>query len=82
MKEMEKIAFDMIVVLKVQSVIPLLMERKHLSFKQALQYLYASELYQMLENEATKVWHYSPMMLCTLVEKEKTSGQLILPDHV
>jgi hypothetical protein len=78
----DKKAFNAILPLKVQSVISLLMERKNLSFKNAMSYLYSSELYQFLEKEETKVWRYSPMMLFSLIEREKTTNHLELPDYV
>jgi hypothetical protein len=79
---MEKNAFDAILPLKIQSIMLLLTEQKKLSFRDALHYLYSSELYRLLEKEETKVWHYSPMMLVELIEREKTTGHLELPDYV
>ncbi|MDR2804747.1 MAG: hypothetical protein LBB85_03770 [Dysgonamonadaceae bacterium] len=74
--------FDAILPLKIQSLIQLLMEKKKMSFRSALRYVYTSELYRMLEKEETKVWHYSPMMLLTLIVREKRTGHLRLPDYV
>ncbi|MDR0682714.1 MAG: hypothetical protein LBG15_12850 [Dysgonamonadaceae bacterium] len=79
---MDKKAFDALLFLKVQSIISLLMQRKALSFKEALHYLYSSELYRLLEKEETKVWHYNPVMLLDLVEREKETHHLTLPDYV
>lgn len=79
---MDKKRFEAILPLKVQSVVELISERKGFSFRESLHYLYTSALYRMLEREETKVWHYSPMLLFDLVEREKDSGVLELPDHV
>jgi hypothetical protein len=79
---MENSAFDAILPLKVQSILSLLIELKKMSFEEALQYVYSSELYQLLEKEETKVWYYSPRMLYELIEEEKATGHLTLPDHV
>jgi hypothetical protein len=79
---MDKKAFDAILPLKVQSIMLLLTQRKGLLFKEALHYLYSSELYRLLEKEETKVWRYSPMMLFDLIEREKTTHHLTLPEYV
>jgi len=79
---MDKKQFDAILPLKVQSVLSLLMEQREMALIEALRYLYSSQLYQFLEKEETKVWYYSPLLLFDLIEKEKTSGHLKLPDHV
>jgi len=43
--------------------------------------LYGSELYAVLENEATKVWTYSIPMLYDLYRAELTNGKLELPEY-
>lgn len=45
----------------------------------ALNKLYASEVYKLLEDESTKLWQYSTEMLLELFEREQ-SGNLILPE--
>ena len=47
----------------------------------AIEKLYSSALYSALENEETKVWHYSVHKLYELWEKETEVGQLILPEY-
>jgi hypothetical protein len=79
---MNKIQFDNILPLKVQPVIGLLMRQEKLPFREALHYLYSSQLYELLAREETKVWYYSPMLLFDLLVEEKRDGYLQLPDHV
>ena len=47
----------------------------------AMEKLYSSALYSALENEETKVWHYSVPKLYELWEKEAKTGQLVLPEY-
>ncbi len=47
----------------------------------AIERLYDSELYAALENEETKVWHYSVPMLYELYQNEITTGHLTLPEY-
>jgi len=45
----------------------------------AMEKLYSSELYSVLEKEETKVWHYSVPKLFELWENEMKTGRLVLP---
>ena len=45
----------------------------------AMEKLYTSELYSVLEKEETKVWHYSVPKLYDLWINETKTGQLSLP---
>jgi len=45
----------------------------------AMEKLYSSALYSVLEKEETKVWHYSVPKLYELWDKEMKTGRLVLP---
>ena len=47
----------------------------------AMESLYSSVLYSVLEKEETKVWHYSVPMLYDLYHEEITKGKLEIPDY-
>ena len=49
--------------------------------EEALEKLYATELYAALKNEETKVWHYSVTMLYELYKVEIETGKLEIPDY-
>lgn len=40
-----------------------------------------SEVYLLLEDEKTKVWHYSPVMLAILFNEER-DGKIVWPDVI
>ena len=46
----------------------------------AMEKLYSSELYSMLEKEETKVWHYSVPMLYELYQEEIKTGNITFPE--
>ena len=46
----------------------------------AMEKLYSSELYSMLEKEETKVWHYSVPMLYELYQEETKTGNITFPE--
>ena len=47
----------------------------------AMEKLYSSALYSVLEKEETKVWYYSVPMLYDLYYEEITTGKLEIPDY-
>ena len=46
----------------------------------AISKLYNSQLYAALEQEDTKLWHYSTEMLFSLLEQEEQTGSICYPD--
>lgn len=54
--------------------------KQNLSEKDAIIKLYSSKLYEFLEIEETKVWHYSTPMLYSLLEQEEKTGKIEFPD--
>jgi len=71
--------FESILPFKVEGVVEQLIKGYKMSLEDALEYLYSSQLYTLLEQEETKMWHYSPQMLLHLLEDEKKTGELVLP---
>lgn len=71
--------FEAILPLKVEGIAELLIEGRKMLLQDALEFLYSSQLYALLEKEETKMWHYSPQMLLHLLEDEKNTGILKLP---
>ena len=55
-------------------------EKENISENAAITKLYNSELYAILEQEDTKVWHYSTHMLYSLWEQEEKTGKIEFPD--
>ena len=55
-------------------------EKENISENAAITKLYNSELYAILEQEDTKVWHYSTHMLYSLLKQEEKTGKIEFPD--
>jgi len=47
----------------------------------AMEKLYSSEIYSILETEETKMWHFSVSMLYELYKEELTIGKLAFLEH-
>jgi hypothetical protein len=62
-------------------IIQLIMKTRGLSNIDATKLLYDSSLYAMLENEASKLWHLSPLTLHELLEEEITTGCINYPEE-
>lgn len=48
--------------------------------EEAVSKLYASKLYALLEQEDTKLWHYSTPMLYEMLRQGEETGEITFPD--
>ena len=60
--------------------VAMIKEKQNISEEEAINKPYSSKLYASLEQEETKVWHYSTDMLYHIFEEEEKSGILHFPD--
>lgn len=60
--------------------VSMIVRKKSISEDEAITKLYTSQLYAALENEDTKLWHYSTEMLFSLLEQEERTGSIHYPD--
>jgi len=63
------------------SIIQLIIENRKMTNIEAVNLLYNSLLYEMLENEASKLWHLSPLILYELLEEELNTGKIDYPEE-
>jgi len=78
---MDKNQFDALLPMIVAAFVKKITEREKISHDEAITRLYGSSLYSALENEPTKVWHYSVEKLFQLFEQEMNTGELELPEY-
>ena len=78
---MEKAKFEALLPLIVAALIQKIIEQKKIPQDDAFSQLYDSRLYFFLDNEETKVWHYSVEKLFQLFEDEMTTGNIELPEY-
>lgn len=43
--------------------------------------LYHSKLYAQLAKEELKLWHYSPLILCTMFNEAHSTGSITYPEE-
>jgi hypothetical protein len=78
---MKKNIFETVLQTISTGLIDKIMSDSGLNEDEAIEKLYSSALYSMLEEEETKVWHYSVFMLHELYKSEASSGKLTLPEY-
>ena len=64
------------------TIIQMIMEKRGFSIIEATKLFYNSDLYAMMENEASKLWHLSPLTLYELFEEELATGSINYPEEV
>ena len=78
---METNNFDIVLQVISTGLVVKIITETGLNEDEAMEKLYSSVLYSMLENEETKVWHYSVTLLYELYKNELNTGKLTLPEH-
>lgn len=68
-------------VILIPQVIDLIMKNESINDIKAMNSFYKSKTYDLLSNEETKLWHYSPLMLYSIWKSEIETGDVILPEE-
>jgi hypothetical protein len=68
--------------LLVPQVIQLITEKYGLSEREAADAFYNSRVYALLEDEETKLWHYSALTLFNMYGEERETGKITFPEEV
>lgn len=77
---MGKEQFQAIMPIICADLIAAIAEKQAISEAEAIRQLYASKLYEALEQEENKLWQYSTPMLYALLEQEWKTGTICYPD--
>lgn len=72
--------FDALMPVIVNDLVGMVAKKQRLPESRAMHEVYDSKLYELLEREETKLWHYSTNMLYSLLEQEQQTGFIIFPD--
>jgi hypothetical protein len=66
--------------IKIPALVAMIEKENGLDFHSALDYLYGSQLFKDLDDEPTKIWHFSNILLYDLLMQEKTGNKIDYPD--
>ena len=78
---MDKKKFESMLILIVPAVVRLILENNSLDEIEALEKFYNSKVYEKLEQEDTKLWHLSPLILYNMFEEEQKTGDITFPEE-
>lgn len=78
---MEKKKFESMLMLLVPQVIQLITKNYMYDEVTASIEFYTSEVYSVLEEEDTKLWHLSALTLFNMFDEEKKTGKISFPEE-
>ena len=73
--------FEAILILLVPQIIQLIIENYEVDEVTASREFYESEVYSLLEQEDSKMWHFSPLTLFNMYEEERKTGSFVIPEE-
>lgn len=65
----------------VPQVVNMIVEKQNVDAIEAANLFYNSQTYRYLSDEATKVWHLSPLTLYAMWKGEKETGEVVFPEE-
>lgn len=78
---MEKQKFEAVLTLLVAQIIHLIVEDCQCDELAASKLFYASTVYSLLEQEDTKLWHFSALTLFNMFKEEMKTGTITFPEE-
>ena len=73
--------FEAILTVLVPQVVQLICENASVDEVEASREFYESKVYSLLEQEDTKLWHFSPLTLFNMYAEEKRTGSFEIPEE-
>ena len=73
--------FQAVLTMLVPQIVQLICENDTVDEMTASRELYESRVYALLEQENTKLWHFSPLTLYNMYDEEKRTGNFEMPEE-
>ena len=77
---MEQKKFEAMLVLIVPQIIGLIVQKHGIDEVTASRKFYESKVYSLLEEEETKLWHFSPLTLFHMYDEEVNTDNITFPE--
>lgn len=77
---MNKNEYTALMPIIIDGLVAKVVKEEKISEDDAITKIYNSKLYALLEQEETKLWHYSTPMLYSLLQQEQKTGEIVFPD--
>lgn len=65
----------------IPQIIELIINNDNYSDIAATEVFYRSKTYELLNDEQTKLWHYSPLTIYNIWKTEMESGEIVFPEE-
>ena len=78
---MDQKKFEAMMILLVPQIIQLVVENDRYDEVTASKKIYGSDLYALLEQEDTKLWHLSALTLYHMFSEEQRTGNILFPEE-
>jgi hypothetical protein len=73
--------FKGVLIFLVPLIVQEIVKSRKISEEEAFYALYSSRVYEILEDESTKLWHFSPLTLANLLNEELETGNITFPEE-
>ena len=73
--------FSVLLAIIVPEITSLITKNSNITETQAISLFYRSKLYKELADENSKLWHYSPLTLYTMLQDELLTGNCDYPEE-
>ena len=73
--------FEAILTLLVPQIVKQICKKYPMDELAASREFYESKVYSLLEQEDTKLWHFSPLTLFNMFDEEKRTGDFQMPEE-
>ena len=73
--------FSVLLAIIVPEITSLITKNSNITETQAISLFYRSKLYKELADENSKLWHYSPLTLYTMLQDELLTGNYDYPEE-
>ena len=73
--------FCAVIALIVPEIIHLIVENYPYDEVRATEEFYRSQVYTLLEQEETKLWHFSPLTIFRMFDEQKKNGSFVIPEE-
>lgn len=78
---MDRNKFEALLILIVPQITHLIANNYNCDEVTATKEFYTSQVYSLLEQEDTKLWHLSPLTLFNMYDEEKKTGNISFPEE-
>ena len=79
---MDKKKFESLLILIIPDILNLIIEKYSWDEITAINKFYESKVFECLEREETKLWHFSPLTLFNMFDEEQKTGSFVFPEEI